>query len=57
MLISFLGYYSAQKQGGKKDTIGLVGSGSIKLILILLIKVVIVQVKISIIEIRKPGLQ
>ena len=53
MLILSLGYYTAQKYGGKKYVIGPVDSSNIKIILILLTKVVAVQVKILIIEVRE----
>ena len=49
MLMPSLGHRTIQKQGGKKDAVGSVGSGVVKVVLTLLTKAVIVQVKISII--------
>ena len=57
ILMLLLGHHTTQEQGAKKDAVGLVGFGSVKIILILLTKAVTVQVKISIIRFGEPGLQ
>ena len=57
MLMPSLGHRTMQKQGGKRDTVGPVGSGSFKVVLPLLTKVIAVQVRIPIIEVGEPGLQ
>ena len=56
VLILLLGYHTMQKQGGKRHVVGFIDSGSFKVALTLLTKTVAVQVRISIIEIGKPGL-
>ena len=57
ILMPFLGYHIAQKQGGKRDAIGPVGSGGFKVVLTLLTKAVAVQVRIPIIEVGELGFQ
>lgn len=52
----FLGYRIAQKRGDKRYIVGPVGSGNVKVILILLTKMVAMQVRTSIIEVGKPDL-
>ena len=57
MLMPSLGHRTTQERGGKWDTVGPIGSGGLKVILTLLTKAVAVQMTISIIEVRKTGLQ
>lgn len=51
-----LGYHTIQKQGGKRDVVKFSDSSNFKIVFTLLIKVVAVQIRISIIEVREPGL-
>ena len=57
MLMPLLDPYTTKKWSGKKDTIGLIRSGSFKVVFILLTKAVTVQVRIPIIEVGEPAFQ
>lgn len=47
----------AEKQGGKRDLVGLVGSSSFKMVFVLLAKPVAIQVWIAIVEIGEPNFE
>lgn len=57
MLMPFLGHYTMQKQGSTRDVVGPIGSSGFEVVLILLTKAIPVQMRITIIEVRKPGFQ